>query len=428
LEFRFGFWYLAPLTAPTVVVKPVYNPPASPFTPEEDECSLLVGAYNVENMNPKSKHIPTVAKHIVEFLKTPDVMLLQEIQDNNGETDDGTVSANLTLATLATAIVTAGGKFNYSFVDIAPVNDQDGGAPGGNIRTAYLYNPAKVSLVPGRAGGALEATEVVVDSAGNVGLSLNPGRIEPTSEAWNSSRKPLVANWQTVSGERFFTIDVHFASKGGSSSGQGDARPPVNGVVGPRTNQVTLTANFMKSILAADKDASILVGGDMNEYIQTRSVFKPFEGVVQDLDAVAGIPEVERYSYTFDQNTQELDHTFVSAAIAARKPKFEHIHVNTWSPSYKERTSDHDPSVASIKVCTNLQKYTGALGGIYAPAVTKRGNRYYTKGEASLLLVTARTRSCNRQLSACTTLSKTGAVKWTGCVAQEAKCLAAMVF
>lgn len=91
-------------------------------------------------MAPTTAHLPTVANHIANFLNSPDIVFLQEIQDNSGETDDGTVSANLTLSTLAAAVTTArgAGSPTYAFLDIDPVNDQDGGEPGGNIRTAYL--------------------------------------------------------------------------------------------------------------------------------------------------------------------------------------------------------------------------------------------------------------------------------------------------
>lgn len=88
-------------------------------------------------MAPTSAHIPTVAEHISLYLKTPAIMILQEIQDNSGPTDDGVVSANLTLSTLVAAIKNASGV-DYAFVDVPPVNNQDGGQPGGNIRPAYL--------------------------------------------------------------------------------------------------------------------------------------------------------------------------------------------------------------------------------------------------------------------------------------------------
>lgn len=107
----------------------------------------------------------------------------------------------------------------------------------------------------------------------------------------------------------------------------------------------------MGTILANDEDANVIVAGDFNEFLQTRSVFKPLTAVLTDIDEVAGIPLVERYSYVFDQNTEQLDHAFVSDAIKARKAEFEHIHVNNWSPTLAARVSDHDPSVGRIRLC-----------------------------------------------------------------------------
>jgi len=88
-------------------------------------------------MAPTSSHLPTVANHIAKYLNTPDIMFVQEIQDDSGPTDDGVVSANLTLTTLVNAIQKESGIL-YSFTTIDPVDKQDGGEPGGNIRQAYL--------------------------------------------------------------------------------------------------------------------------------------------------------------------------------------------------------------------------------------------------------------------------------------------------
>ena len=90
----------------------------------------------------------TVANHIANFLHTPDIMFVQEIQDNSGPTDDGTVDASQTLSALSASVKSQGGVA-YSCTEVLPVNDQDGGEPGGNIRPAYLFNSATVSLVAG---------------------------------------------------------------------------------------------------------------------------------------------------------------------------------------------------------------------------------------------------------------------------------------
>lgn len=127
-------------------------------------------------MAPTTAHLPTVANHIANFLNSPDLVFLQEIQDNNGPTDDGTVSANVTLATLAASVARAANTTQtYATLDIAPQNDKDGGQPGGNIRTAHLFNSTKLRLVPGSpAGGALDATKPVLGADGNVTLTYAP--------------------------------------------------------------------------------------------------------------------------------------------------------------------------------------------------------------------------------------------------------------
>jgi predicted extracellular nuclease len=147
---------------------------------------------------------------------------------------------------LTAAIVAAGGP-QYSFTDIAPSDDQDGGQPGGNIRTSYLYKSSVIRLYKPNPGTATDANEVLAGPT----LKYNPGRIDPANAAWKNSRKPLVAEWEVIGKNgkgtgKFFTVNVHWGSKGGSSSIQGDARPPVNGGVDDRLEQAELTANFVK--------------------------------------------------------------------------------------------------------------------------------------------------------------------------------------
>lgn len=99
----------------------------------------MLNAMQIDNFAPTSPTVPQVAEHIAVSLKTPDFMFLQEIQDNSGSKDDGTVDATLTLSNLVAAIANASGGVQYSFIDINPIDGQDGGEPGGNIRQAYLY-------------------------------------------------------------------------------------------------------------------------------------------------------------------------------------------------------------------------------------------------------------------------------------------------
>jgi predicted extracellular nuclease len=155
------------------------------------------------------------------------------------ETDRNTVvDANITLTTLINQIETLSGV-KYAYASIDPVDNQDGGAPGGNIRVSYLYQPSVIRLPMPNPGSSLDANAVLPGPS----LKFNPGRIDPTNTAWTASRKPLAAAWETLDGKNvFFTVNVHFGSKGGSSSIEGDARPPVNGGVEDREAQAVLTA------------------------------------------------------------------------------------------------------------------------------------------------------------------------------------------
>ena len=67
------------------------------------------------------------------------------------------------------------------------------------------------------------------------------------------------------------------------------------------------------------------------------------------MDDVVDMPVEERYTYLFDQNTQALDHMFVSPALT-KGAKYEHLHLNSWQ-NYDNQVSDHDPSVAKLNVC-----------------------------------------------------------------------------
>ncbi|KAL3953330.1 hypothetical protein ACCO45_013273 [Purpureocillium lilacinum] len=308
---------------------------------------ITVADYNAENLAPDSAHLPRVVDQIVNELRLPDLVFLQEVQDNSGAANDGVVSANLTLSTLTRGIEAASGVA-YAFAEVEPQDGKDGGQPGGNIRCAYLYRPDVVELHEPRQGGSLDANEVLPGPA----LKFNPGRIQPANAAFDDSRKPVAAAWRTVKGthKTFFTVNVHFGSKGGSTTLHGDARPPVNKGVEKRTEQATITADFIAAILKQDPRARVIAAGDFNEFtqVQPMRVFAERSGL-RDLDELAGLAPEERYTYLFDMNSQALDHMYVSPALG-RGARVEHLHVNTWQ-NFKGQTSDHDPSVALLNVC-----------------------------------------------------------------------------
>lgn len=239
VSYAFGFYRILPLTH----IAPVRNSSAEhgpvSFASEGSCEGITLASYNAENLAPNSTHLPQIVEQIVDKMSSPDLIFLQEVQDETGPTDDGVVSASLTLATLTESLLEAG--VEYAFAEVEPENNVDGGQPGGNIRCAYLYRPDVVELYEPNQGGSLDANEVLKGSQPL--LKYNPGRIDPTNAAWDESRKPVAAQWRAVKGgeKPFFTVNVHFTSKGGSTSLHGDARPPVNLGVDQRTAQADVT-------------------------------------------------------------------------------------------------------------------------------------------------------------------------------------------
>jgi hypothetical protein len=89
VTWAFDYYRILPLTALKVTgsATPALPPPTTLIS--SGSCSgISVGDYNVENLAPTSAHLPKIADHIVTYLKTPDLLFLQEIQDNDGPTDD----------------------------------------------------------------------------------------------------------------------------------------------------------------------------------------------------------------------------------------------------------------------------------------------------------------------------------------------------
>ena len=133
------------------VTEPISIETESPLTQETttltgDDDGLTVASYNVLNLSPNegdADQLNALATQIVDNLQAPDILALQEIQDNNGDvtdgasdTDDGVLAADETLQALVAAIEAAGGP-TYEFIDGAPdVFGEFGGIPGGNIRNA----------------------------------------------------------------------------------------------------------------------------------------------------------------------------------------------------------------------------------------------------------------------------------------------------
>jgi predicted extracellular nuclease len=338
MDYNFGL-FMVELTQTPVRVPGLL---AKETTADPTVNELTVATFNVQNLDPGdgTAKFNTLAGLIVNNMKSPDLIAVEEVQDNNGATDNGVVDPSVTIGNLITAISTAGGP-TYGYRQINPVNDQDGGEPGGNIRQIFLFRTDRGLSFVDRLGGDSTTATTVTSVGGTAQLSFSPGRIDPTNAAWNSSRKPLAAEF-LFNGQRLYVVANHFNSKGGDQPLTGRFQPPVRSSEVQRHQQATIEADFVQQIRAIDPNANVVVLGDLNDF--------EFSDTIHILEAAGltdlydTVPLAERYSYVFEGNSQTLDHILVSGSLLNRST-LDVVHVNA---EFADQASDHDPSVARI--------------------------------------------------------------------------------
>ncbi|ASA24020.1 5'-nucleotidase C-terminal domain-containing protein [Paenibacillus donghaensis] len=308
-----------------------------------NEDKLLIASYNIENYYPGVGAAKTqkLADSITANMKKPDIIGVVEMQDSNGETNNGTVEASA--AELIQAIQTAGGPA-YQYIDIAPENNKDGGAPGGNIRVGFLYNPARVQLADSVNGDKGTATQAVAYDTVTDKLTYNPGRVDPTNPAFASSRKPLAAQFE-FGGEKVIVIASHFNSKGGDNGPFGNVQPPVLSSEAQRHEIAAVVNGFVQEIVTANPDANIVALGDLNDFQFTRTA-EILKGNELD-NLIDTLPLNEQYTYTYDGNSQVLDHILVSKNLTAAA-EVDVVHLNADFSPARGRVSDHDAVLAQL--------------------------------------------------------------------------------
>ncbi len=311
---------------------------------------LTLATFNVENLSlaRDASRIAELGRALVESLGAPAIVALEEIQDDSGPADDGVVTAQATLAAFVDAVVAAGGP-RYEAVAIDPENNRDGGQPGGNIRVALLYDPARVALVARGAARPHDPVEIV-GRGRTMGLSLSPGRLAPGSTAFDlrageGVRKSLVAQFEAA-GRSLFVIANHWTSKWDDDRAFGARQPPNAPTAAKRLAQGRVVREFVDRLLGGDRDARIVVLGDLNESEKFGGVAALGAPPMENL--VARIAEADRYSYNFEGASEVIDHIVVSRALAPGA-RADIVHLNSNCPD-SERVSDHDPVVARLRI------------------------------------------------------------------------------
>ncbi|MFP3852748.1 MAG: endonuclease/exonuclease/phosphatase family protein [Anaerolineales bacterium] len=316
---------------------------------------VTVASYNVLNLSPLAlddDQRATLASHIVDNLGSPDVVALQEIQDNNGDVsdypdfdeddpdnpgNDGTTAADQTLQALVDAIAAAGGP-TYAFFDVAPEDGTSGGIPGGNLRNAFLYNPDRVELE--------DFVSLTPDVLAEMGVS-NP-------DAFDGTRDPLVGTFK-FRGKEFTVVNNHLSSRFGSTPVFGAIQPFVQAGESDREAQVGALNEAVDLLLDegrgnqqhASKAARVMVVGDLNTFEFTNDLTSILPGPEEVLNnLVDTLTDDNVYTFNFEGNSQVLDHFFVTDNLLDGA-EFDIVHVNVDFPRVDDTVgSDHEPLLA----------------------------------------------------------------------------------
>ena len=114
-----------------------------------------MATFNVENLDPSRRGDDARAwpRIVVNNLRSPDLIGIEEMQDNTGATNDGTTAANLSWQ----AFIDGDRRRRRPAVrlpaDRSRRTTPDGGQPGGNIRVGFLFRTDRKLQFVDRAGG-----------------------------------------------------------------------------------------------------------------------------------------------------------------------------------------------------------------------------------------------------------------------------------
>ncbi len=176
-------------------------------------------------------------------------------------------------------------------------------------------------------------------------LSHSPGRIDPQNAAWANSRKPLAGEF-VFRGRTVFVIANHFGSKGGDEGLTSHHQPPVRSSEVQRLKQAQAVNGFVKDIRAVQRDADVVVLGDINDF-EFSATTKALQDGGALYPAVKSLPKSERYSYVYQGNSQVLDQILTSPGVGDEDDfSYDSVHINA---EFSEQNSDHDPQVLRFK-------------------------------------------------------------------------------
>ncbi|MFJ5600837.1 lamin tail domain-containing protein [Micromonospora parva] len=330
------------------------------------------------------EQLAALADQIVKDLHAPDLILVQEAEDQDictvfgaalscGDTNNADGAPD-SIQELALTVAAAGGPAYAAAYDRT-------GADARGITAAFLYRTDRLSLAAAAANDPLLGSAPTVQYRAP-GLPANadvqnpkalnavlPSDVDTSTGRDGTNvftRAPQLGKFRVAaapgSAERFtlYALSNHY------SSGP-DSR------VGQRREQARYGAAIVTAIEAADGSARVVYGGDLNVFprpddpIATGDQPTPsdqlaplYEAGLHNLwdNLVADVP-ASAYSYSFEGQAQTLDHLFVNDAFYGDLVQVRAAHINAdWPAEFtgdgSRGSSDHDPQVARFRSRASL--------------------------------------------------------------------------
>ncbi|HEY1318062.1 MAG TPA: hypothetical protein VGF10_12640, partial [Gaiella sp.] len=343
--------------------------------------------YVPESQAAYDEHLGALASEVANDLHAPDVLLVQEAEDQDICTvASGTLQCGATnnadgkpdtLQELALRIADVGGpSYDAAF-------DRDGADDRG-IVAAFLYRTDRVQLLPVAADDPVLGSSPAVSYRG-AALAYNADVSNP--KALNADLPSDVDLSTGVDGSNVYTrapqvghfrvwrngiglgawVDLYAVSNHFSSGP--DTR------VGQRTEQATYLAAIVAAIQASDPQARVDAGGDLNVFPRPDDPLVPASDQLASLydlglenlfdTLVAQVP-ASAYTYVFEGQAQTLDHQFVTPRLGDELELARVAHLNAdWPADFAgdgpRGASDHDPLVARYDLPATLAQLQALL-------------------------------------------------------------------
>ena len=386
-----------PLGSPNPAVRPPYD-----FVPVSD------AVYQAR--------LGEIATQIADDLHAPDILLVQEAEDQDICTVSGGAlvcgavdNADGKPDTLQELALRIGAEHGVAY-DAA--FDRDGSDDRG-IVAAFLYRTDRVQLLPALDTNPVLGSSPTVQYDGeplayNTQVSnpkaLNadlPDRVDLSTGVDGPNvytRDPQVGYfriWRTAVGVGgwvdLYAISEHFSSTP-------DAR------IGQRREQARYSAAIVNALAGAPDGARVAVGGDFNVFPRPDDPvpapnqsdqlgpFYDLAGMSNLFDTVVSQVPSAAYSYVFQGQTQTLDGQFVTGSLLGELVQARAAHVNADFPADTpgdgaRGLSDHDPLVARFELVATvaglkeLVTYYAGTGQINDPKVVDKLVRHLDKGQ-----------------------------------------------